>query len=284
MIPFRIDSELQYERNLTFKSSNKLKIHQSYPIYINSSQNPELLIKIQRQTIPQSYQICRKISILAHSHDFLPTFSDRDDFHSIDYGLEVEVEVVPEIVRSDRNLRNLNADARKCYFDNEKTLKFFKIYSQKNCEIECFTNYTVDRCGCVALDQPYDYASGIKLCSFKYFGDDNCCERVRIEMLVEKSFSTEVNCSCYQTCDSVSYHTKYKYTKIKSNETTVSLRMNTEDAVLYRRYQQFTFSDTVSYVGGLLGLFAGISMLSIVEIFYFFSLRLCGSLCHYFHH
>jgi len=47
-----------------------------------------------------------------------------------------------------------------------------------------------------------------------------------------------------------------------------------DDIVLFRRYQQFTFSDVVSYVGGLLGVFAGISMLSIVEFFYFFTIRL----------
>jgi Amiloride-sensitive sodium channel len=37
-----------------------------------------------------------------------------------------------------------------------------------------------------------------------------------------------------------------------------------------RRFRQFTFVDFLSYVGGLLGLFAGISALSFFEVFYFF--------------
>lgn len=37
----------------------------------------------------------------------------------------------------------------------------------------------------------------------------------------------------------------------------------------FRRFRQFTFIDFLSYVGGLLGLFAGISVLSFFEIFYF---------------
>lgn len=45
-----------------------------------------------------------------------------------------------------------------------------------------------------------------------------------------------------------------------------------------RRFRQFTFIDFLSYVGGLLGLFAGISVLSFVEIFYFFVPRLLSDI------
>lgn len=40
------------------------------------------------------------------------------------------------------------------------------------------------------------------------------------------------------------------------------------------RYQDFTFVDFLCGVGGLLGLFAGISVLSLFELIYFFGPRL----------
>jgi acid-sensing ion channel, other len=226
---------------------------------------------------------------LVHRPDLLPTFLQRNDFIELKFGNDIEVEVTPEIIKTDRSLAKLDPELRECYFDNERSLRFFRTYTQKNCEIECFTNYTIQRCGCVALDQPYNDAKNITLCLdqsvliHEEHSVPNCQLYQTSKLISQENFSIERNCSCYPTCDSISYHTKYRYTKINTNETTIAVRLNTDDIVLYRRYQQFTFSDIVSYVGGLLGLFAGISMLSIVELFYFFSLRLCGSLYQYFY-
>ena len=54
----------------------------------------------------------------------------------------------------------------------------------------------------------------------------------------------------------------------------VRIKFKDDEFISMRRVRQFTTVDFLSYVGGLLGLFAGISMLSLVEIFYFFSIRL----------
>jgi acid-sensing ion channel, other len=281
----RTETELHYERNISLNRAGGLKTipDRYFPLTINTYQNPVFSMHIMKPEIPMSYEVCRKVSIFVHSSDFLPTFSGREDFYGIDYGRNIEVEVTPEIIKTDRSLAKLDPEMRECYFDNERSLRFFRAYTQKNCEIECFTNYTIQRCGCVALDQPYSISHNITLCHYRSFHDSICCMHVRTELQMQENFSIERNCSCYPTCDSISFHTKYRYTKINTNETTIAVRMNTDDIVLYRRYQQFTFSDIVSYVGGLLGLFAGISMLSIVELFYFFSLRLCGSLYQYFY-
>jgi amiloride-sensitive sodium channel len=76
---------------------------------------------------------------------------------------------------------------------------------------------------------------------------------------------------------------KYFSRQNENNESTINVRMNMDDMIVYRRYQQFTSSDVVSYVGGILGLFAGISMLSIVEFFYFFTIRLSTDLWRILH-
>lgn len=55
----------------------------------------------------------------------------------------------------------------------------------------------------------------------------------------------------------------------ESNFTVLIIKFKENEFTPLRRFQQFTFIDFLSYIGGLLGLFAGISVLSFFEIFYF---------------
>jgi amiloride-sensitive sodium channel len=43
---------------------------------------------------------------------------------------------------------------RQCYFDGERQLKFFQIYTKANCELECLTNSTMRYCNCSAFFMP----------------------------------------------------------------------------------------------------------------------------------
>lgn len=196
------------------------------------------------------------------------------EFFDLDYGMELDIEVTPEITVTEKNLKRLKPEFRECYFEGEKNLKFFKFYSLENCEIECMTNFTFSACNCTQIDQPYNKARKILICElFTGFLLQDCQSNVKADLLASENFSIEKNCSCYPTCDSLNYRLKYFTKYSNGNETIVNVRLNTDGIISYRRYQQFSFSDIVSYVGGLLGLFAGISMLSICEIFYFVIFR-----------
>lgn len=52
------------------------------------------------------------------------------------------------------NLAGWKPNIRHCYFQHERTLKFFKIYTISNCDIECKANHTLKMCGCVAFYHP----------------------------------------------------------------------------------------------------------------------------------
>jgi Amiloride-sensitive sodium channel len=60
------------------------------------------------------------------------------------------------------------------------------------------------------------------------------------------------------------------------NETFYHVKWNVDEIYPSFRTIQFTVTDSLCYIGGLLGLFAGISILSLVELVYFFTLRLIG--------
>lgn len=53
-----------------------------------------------------------------------------------------------------QKLTSWSPEIRHCYYQNERTLKFFKLYTINNCDIECRANKTLEMCGCVAYYHP----------------------------------------------------------------------------------------------------------------------------------
>jgi Amiloride-sensitive sodium channel len=58
------------------------------------------------------------------------------------------------------------------------------------------------------------------------------------------------------------------------NQTFYHIKWNVDEVYPNVRSVQFTVKDSLCNIGGLLGLFAGMSFLSLVEVVYFFTLRL----------
>ncbi|CAG9803406.1 unnamed protein product [Chironomus riparius] len=283
-----INSDFNYTRDVTTEPKNLKKFPDSikYPLKFKKSDRVVFTAKITKPI--GNYANCIKQSIMVHQPDYLPTFSIRKDFITFEYGSILDVIVTTEITRTDENLRKLSATERGCYFKGEKELYFFNTYSQKNCEVECITYITLKECGCVHVDQPYIDTEDVclNISSSNDNSHKNCIIALHSAIYLSGDQQHEDACACLPLCNSINYNINYQTTHEKheiqknfewqrnGNEAIINVRMNMDDIVLYRRYQQFTFSDVVSYVGGLFGLFAGISMLSIVEFIYFFTIRL----------
>lgn len=77
-----------------------------------------------------------KSTIVIHPSNELPL---NDQQIVIGKGSSFDILITPEIVKSDEDLKLIDISIRHCYFENERKLKFFKIYTQKNCEIECIS-------------------------------------------------------------------------------------------------------------------------------------------------
>jgi amiloride-sensitive sodium channel len=60
----------------------------------------------------------------------------------------------PDVSTTSSKLKEYDPHARNCLFSNERSLKYYKIYTQRNCEIECLANYTLNKCGCVSFYMP----------------------------------------------------------------------------------------------------------------------------------
>lgn len=62
--------------------------------------------------------------------------------------------VAPNVMETSPTLRNYAPAVRQCYFSSERKLRFFRHYTQHNCELECFSNNSLTECGCVHFSRP----------------------------------------------------------------------------------------------------------------------------------
>lgn len=67
---------------------------------------------------------------------------------------EVLISIKPNMITTSDTLARYKPWDRQCYLTGERTLRFFKIYTQRNCELECLSNFTNTRCGCVKFSLP----------------------------------------------------------------------------------------------------------------------------------
>jgi acid-sensing ion channel, other len=79
---------------------------------------------------------CQLPKFSVHSPFELPKISS---FKIFDAGMKLNVWITPEIIQSDDDLRSFDPDERKCYFEGERKLNYFKVYTQRNCESECLS-------------------------------------------------------------------------------------------------------------------------------------------------
>lgn len=62
--------------------------------------------------------------------------------------------VAANLITTSPVLRNYAPVLRQCYFNAERKLRFFRFYTQQNCEAECLANFTHSICDCVHFAMP----------------------------------------------------------------------------------------------------------------------------------
>lgn len=95
---------------------------------------------------------------------------------------------------------------RKCYFQDEGHLRFFKSYTQVNCELECLTNHTLTKCGCVKFYMPRN--SQTRVCGIAKLSCCNDAETELIQMKFKGSLERsgyKKQCDCLPSCTTISY-------------------------------------------------------------------------------
>ncbi|KAF5300624.1 hypothetical protein FQA39_LY11085 [Lamprigera yunnana] len=195
--------------------------------------------------------------------------------------------VKPKLTTISDNLKSYDAKDRKCFLTNEKRLQYFKSYTQYNCMEECQANYTLQNCNCVAFYMPKN--SDTPLCGP---GSFQCMKKSRrLYSQSEKNI-----CNCLPSCNSLEYdleltQTQWDWRKAfqvfkaiegEFNDTSYENAHFSRLSVFFKelqylsveRHELYGVIDFLSNVGGLLGLFIGFSVTSLIEILYFCTLRM----------
>lgn len=97
----------------------------------------------------------QKFKVLIHNPWDVPRLTKH--YFRIPLGKVVVTAIEPEMVKTSKEVRKFAPEKRKCYMQNERPLKHFKNYSQPNCYLECLSNYTLEKCGCVQFFMPSKY-------------------------------------------------------------------------------------------------------------------------------
>ncbi|KAG5668268.1 hypothetical protein PVAND_016215 [Polypedilum vanderplanki] len=277
-------------RNLTVKNPSNLTHntmqYQNYPISGTSRDKFKITLVNNKQAL--YYDLCKPLKFSVHSPyelpaDDLDSTTSQSAISQFYYGQDLEIIITPEVIKTDPELKAFDYKRRNCYFDDERKLTMFKIYTRQNCIQECFSNFLLqhNQTKCIGFYQIRNETNLI--CHYSL---------IRTVQFLFKEFSLERNllwknvqgeipylktCECLDRCDEVKYNIEIieRRFKNKSEIDTVKLDFYFRDETFLAliRRRSITFDEFLGQAGGLLGLFAGISFLSILELFYFISLR-----------
>jgi acid-sensing ion channel, other len=91
-------------------------------------------------------------------------------------------------------------------------------------------------------------------------------------------------CDCLPSCSLIDYNVNVHFEKFKTDNdseverASMSVYFADDEFIVMRRYASFGTAALLSNIGGLLGLFLGASVMSFIEVFYFFVIRLVNNL------
>lgn len=67
---------------------------------------------------------------------------------------DVSLSIQATMITTSDGLRSYKPSQRQCFFNADRQLRFFRMYTQNNCEAECLSNYTKHECDCVQFSMP----------------------------------------------------------------------------------------------------------------------------------
>ncbi|ULT84603.1 hypothetical protein L3Y34_013333 [Caenorhabditis briggsae] len=134
-------------------------------------------------------------------------------------------------------------------------------YNHYGCLQECPLKSYRDSCGC---NQFYDKSS-----------ESHCT----IEEILQCSELKHTSCDCPVQCYSRNFKMQPVYLlKSNKNESTITFHINSRLLKSHQQYKRFKQIDLMSYIGGVMGLFLGMSCITLLEVFIYLFKTIFGTL------
>ncbi|ENN81697.1 hypothetical protein YQE_01903, partial [Dendroctonus ponderosae] len=300
--------EVQFKNFMTnpAKKKSSWKVEEGY---VDQPVNHHQGIKLDEETYPWRANFAGvknafEVTLVTNKDDLNPVC--KNGIHGFKVQVPLDETVLgalqPVKITTSQNVARYKLHQRQCYIDKTDTnpLKYFNIYSQLNCNLDCLTTFTLKTCGCVNFYMPR--TNGTKICGSKrapcMYNAEHYITHVKKKDAVDEKTKTPKGsrCNCMPICSDLSYHIETtqakwdwpetfkllypnnkkftKYAQSKMSFSKLTLYFKASQFVTSKRHELYGFTDFFANFGGLLGLFTGVSVLSIMEVVYFVTLRL----------
>ncbi|KAG7203400.1 hypothetical protein KM043_013468 [Ampulex compressa] len=255
------------------------------------------------------------VKVMLHDPYNYPDYNAQNKLVALE--TETFLTIDPEKAYSTSDVRDLAISTRNCIFYDEadrigfgnvKNRNFtFVRYSYLNCMAECRATTINANCGCIPYYIPQN---GTRVCNLK---DVPCLAKYRFwydtswpgmhinrtSLPARTSQITRRPCGCIPDCnlyryfiessegmlDLNVYYRDLSFTKNPDrgtsleNHTMVHVFFGDLVSTQFRRNVHYNWRNLFASFGGLLGLFAGFSLMSIFELVYFFIIRVIVDIC-----
>lgn len=264
-------------------NGSKVLKHISYPYrLLNAGTGLELsmwLPETENHFDPMCDGLIEGLKVQVHSAEEVPRLDNF--FYHIPFDHDVRITVRPNLMITMPNvIKSHSQEQRKCIAQDENNLQFFKKYTQKNCHLDTLAIQTEKECGCVVFWMPR--FNDTKMCS--YANEFKCVEHVEHSI-----HNIDLASKCLPACNSITYEADISTSKRAANPLEPDGFKRIKVLVLFKDqqyiassrmelYGKMDFIDFVAACGGILNLFMGISILSVIEIMYFATFQLASKL------
>ncbi|XP_034240067.1 sodium channel protein Nach-like [Thrips palmi] len=209
------------------------------------------------------------------SSDYLPTL-DLSPHHSWTRRIS-RLSFEAKETYTTEECRQLSIQQRRCVFADEIDLVTDDKYTFAACMRQCRMELAQRLCGCL----PFFYPPARKVKGYKYnFRYCSLKELGCIAKHAEKFSTRHIECNCELGCK----HTVYEMEKLHEpgpdmEGSPLEIGFVSWPMVRYKREVLFGWVDLLVAFGGIAGLFLGFSLLSGVEIVYYFTVRALCMVC-----
>uniref|UniRef100_A0A8D8FEW8 Sodium channel protein Nach n=2 Tax=Culex pipiens TaxID=7175 RepID=A0A8D8FEW8_CULPI len=249
---------------------------------------------------PQNYMAPTKsffgADVFLHSPIDFPADSDFED--TLQPGWDVDFCVTPMPIDSSDSLRRVPLKKRQCFMEGEGTVQSGSSFSSNLCMSECRLRTIVKLCNCVPFffaDFNISETEGVQLCTL---ANVNCLRHFRKDFYSLKPprglsskhlrFDLGMDCDCMPSCSFLNYQVQSISSRRKAGPFAASsyfggrnvssfatLHVHFKDlyCVKYRRDAFMTWDVLLAAFGGIFGLCMGGSVLSVVELLYYFFVK-----------
>ncbi|XP_073830574.1 amiloride-sensitive sodium channel pickpocket 23 [Musca autumnalis] len=242
--------------NSRFKSTEDADINSGPPHDLYETDKKWALFFVPNSTV--------KIYIFSNEEYFGQDFNPQIEWSENEV---VEVRISKKNTYTTDDARQLSIGQRKCIFHDEIKLKYFpEEYTFSSCMKECRMKKAIKLCKC--LPPFYKPVANVKMCGLSEL---DCLTDYRNNITNIKDCM-----QCELSCSKTVYNIEKLIKNIERPDAPgVLVEFLTWPIIRYKREVLFGWVDLLVSFGGIASLFLGFSLLSGVEIIYYFTLRAC---------